>query len=81
MEPAAIKIPSPWNVNAFSVDSRAPGGDFRAYPSYPKEWENVKAAWMQKKVTIPKDWGTKRIVLHFGAVAGKCGVCEWPARG
>lgn len=70
-EPAAIKIPSPWNANSFSMDSGAPGGDFRAYPSYPKEWENVKAAWMQKTVMIPKDWGTKRIVLHFGTVAGK----------
>jgi len=32
------------------------GRRFRAYPSYPKEWENVKAAWMQKTVMIPKDW-------------------------
>ena len=29
----AIKIPSPWNVNAFSMDGGMPGGDFRAYPS------------------------------------------------
>src|SRR6202000_3202822 len=31
----AIKIPSPWNVNAFSMDGGMPGGDFRTYPSYP----------------------------------------------
>ena len=68
----AIKIPSPWNVNAFSMeDGRMPGGDFRAYPSYPKEWENVQAAWMQKTVNVPSSWNDKRIVLHFGAVGGK----------
>src|SRR5882757_9839163 len=44
----AIKIPSPWNVNAFSMQNNMPGGDFRAYPSYPKEWESVHAAWMEK---------------------------------
>src|ERR1017187_6645184 len=26
----AIKIPSPWNVNAFSMQNNMPGGDFRA---------------------------------------------------
>jgi beta-galactosidase len=67
----AIKIPSPWNVNAFSMEGGMPGGDFRAYPSYPKEWEAVQAAWMQKTVTVPAGWGGKQIVLHFGAVAGK----------
>src|SRR5258708_7803254 len=28
----AIKIPSPWNVNAFSMEGGMQGGDFRAYP-------------------------------------------------
>ncbi len=67
----AIKIPSPWNVNAFSMDGGMPGGDFRAYPSYPKAWENVRAAWMQRSVNVPDSWNGKRIVLHFGAVGGK----------
>ena len=67
----SIKIPSPWNVNAFSMEGGMPGGDFRAYPSYPKEWEAIPAAWMQKTVTVPAGWRGKQIVLHFGAVAGK----------
>ncbi len=67
----AIKIPSPWNVNSFSMNNgEAQGGDFRTYPSYPKSWENLSAAWMQKKLNVPADWADKRIVLHFGAVAG-----------
>ena len=66
-----IKIPSPWNVNAFSMAGGLPGGDFRAYPSYPKEWEHVPAAWMQRSIKVPSEWDGKQIVLHFGAVAGK----------
>jgi beta-galactosidase len=67
----AIKIPSPWNVNAFSMGPNEFGGDFRAYPSYPKEWESLQAAWMEKTVNVPKNWEDKRIVLHFGAVGGR----------
>lgn len=68
----AIKIPSPWNVNAFSMENGTmPGGDFRTYPSYPQSWEKAEAAWMEKTVTVPKNWNGKRIVLHFGAVGGK----------
>ena len=69
-----IKIPSPWNVNSFAMKERVQGGDFCAYPSYPKAWDNVRAAWMQKNVSVPKDWNGKRIILHFGAVAGKMAV-------
>jgi len=36
-EKTALKVPSPWNVNAFNRDG---GGDFRCYPSYPKAWDN-----------------------------------------
>ena len=68
----AIKIPSPWNVNAFSMENGTmPGGDFRTYPSYPQSWEKAQAAWMEKTVNVPKNWDGKRIVLHFGAVGGK----------
>jgi beta-galactosidase len=67
----AIKIPSPWNVNAFSMGPNEFGGDFRAYPSYPKEWESLPAAWMEKTVNVPKNWTDKRIVLRFGAVGGR----------
>ncbi|HEX3801026.1 MAG TPA: glycoside hydrolase family 2 TIM barrel-domain containing protein [Verrucomicrobiae bacterium] len=73
-EKTAIKIPSPWNVNSFSMDREEDGGDFRAYPSYPKEWENVRAAWMQKTVTVPKEWAGQRLLLHFGAIGGNATV-------
>src|SRR5208282_4238849 len=46
----SIKIPSPWNVNSFVKDQEEQGGDFCAYPSYPKLWEQLRAAWMQKTV-------------------------------
>lgn len=36
-----IKIPSPWNINAFAYRDLE-GPDHRNYPSYPKEWEQVK---------------------------------------
>src|SRR5262249_39555808 len=44
-ENTAIKIPSPWNVNSFSMNLGEQGGDFVAFPSYPKEWESLRAAW------------------------------------
>jgi beta-galactosidase len=67
-----IKIPSPWNINAFWAGQ--PGGDFRAYPSYPAAWESLPAAWMEKTVNVPGDWSGRRILLHFNAVAGKLAV-------
>ncbi len=66
-----IKIPSPWNANAFSMGPNDFGGDFRAFPSYPKSWENLQAAWMEKTVNVPSSWKGKRLVLHFGAVGGE----------
>ncbi|MDR0542671.1 MAG: glycoside hydrolase family 2, partial [Dysgonamonadaceae bacterium] len=69
-DPVKIKIPSPWNINAFA-NRNLEGPDHRNYPSYPKEWENVKMAWMRKTVTIPADWNNNRILLHFEAVAGQ----------
>lgn len=64
-----IKIPSPWNINSFA-NRNLEGPDHRNYPSYPKEWEQVKMAWMKKNVTIPADWDGCQIKLHFEAVAG-----------
>lgn len=64
-----IKIPSPWNINSFA-NRDLEGPDHRNYPSYPKEWEEVKMAWMRKSVTIPSNWTGKVIKLHFEAVAG-----------
>ena len=64
-----IKIPSPWNINSFANRDQE-GPDHRNYPSYPKEWEQVKMAWMKKSITIPADWEDRQIKLYFEAVAG-----------
>ncbi|MBQ0149606.1 MAG: glycoside hydrolase family 2 [Bacteroidales bacterium] len=64
-----IRIPSPWNANSF-VYRDLEGPDHRDFPSYPKEWESARMAWMRKSVTIPADWQDKVIKLHFEAVAG-----------
>lgn len=64
-----IRIPSPWNINDFA-NRNMEGPDHRNFPSYPKEWESVKMAWMRKSVTIPQEWSQKQIQLHFEAVAG-----------
>ena len=64
-----IKIPSPWNINAFT-NRDLEGPDHRNYPSYPEAWNNIKMAWMRKTVTIPSDWSGKIIKLHFEAIAG-----------
>jgi len=63
----AIKIPSPWNVNAFN---KGDGGDFRCYPSYPASWEKVSMGWLKRSFTVPSTWSGKRLILHFEAVAG-----------
>ncbi|MFH7018663.1 glycoside hydrolase family 2 protein [Flavobacterium sp. FlaQc-47] len=65
----AVRIPSPWNVNSFA-DKKSEGGDFRTYPSYPKDWEDIKMGWLRKKFTVPESFKGKRIMLHFEALAG-----------
>jgi beta-galactosidase len=67
--PTPIRIPSPWNVNSFA-DKQGQGGDFRTYPSYPKEWESIKMGWLRKTFAIPASWKGRRIRLCFDAVAG-----------
>ena len=71
-----IKIPSPWNVNAFQKypDKIPNGADYRYYPSYPEVWEKVEMAWMRRKFVVPKEWAGRDIRLHFEAVAGECEV-------
>jgi len=66
-----IKIPSPWNVNGFEMQEGVQGGDFRCFPSYPARWDSVRAAWMEKRFSVPKEWDGMRTSLHFGAVAGE----------
>ncbi|MDR2679446.1 MAG: glycoside hydrolase family 2 [Tannerella sp.] len=64
-----IKIPSPWNINAFA-NRNLEGPDHRNYPSYPEAWEQVKMAWLKRTVTVPADWRDEKIILHFEAIAG-----------
>ncbi|MFY0626807.1 MAG: hypothetical protein JXR07_10940 [Reichenbachiella sp.] len=61
------KIPSPWNVNGFT---NGQGGDFRAFPSYPESWNDVKSGWLKKTINVPADWAGNRLRIHFEAVAG-----------
>lgn len=78
-EKTKIKIPSPINVNSWGggqnvgegTDSPyAPSSIY--YPSYPKYWENARMGWLRKNVIVPSEWKTKRVILHFEAVAGEC---------
>src|SRR3569833_1423303 len=66
-----IKIPSPWNVNAFN---RGDGGDFRCYPSYPSTWDTAQMGWLKRSFSVPTAWHDKRLILRFDAVAGDAGV-------
>ncbi len=72
----SIKIPSPWNVNAFQkYPGLIPNGaDYRYFPSYPEAWEKVEMAWMRRKFVVPKEWAGRDIRIHFEAVAGECEV-------
>jgi len=64
------RIPSPWNANAFPVESHE-GGDFRCFPSYPAAWEKAESGWLRRSFDVPSDWRDKRVLLHFNAVAGE----------
>ena len=66
-ETTAVKVPSPWNVNAFN---QGDGGDFRCYPSYPKAWDKAEMGWLERDFRVPAAWQGKRLILHFEAVAG-----------
>lgn len=75
-ESTPIRIPSPWNVNAFpygpsAPDRLGPGGDFRAFPSYPAAWDKAEMGWLRKTFAVPAQWKGKRLILHFEAVAGQ----------
>lgn len=70
-EETDIKIPSPWNVNAFTDGQ---GGDFNAYPSYPQKWTRARIGWMKKTIDVPADWKDKSLFLHFEGILGKAQV-------
>lgn len=67
--PVPIRIPSPWNINAFSF-----AGGTKTFPSYPADWEKVEMGWMRRTFTVPTDWKDKRLILHFEAVCGSAQV-------
>ena len=78
-ETVKIKIPSPINVNNWGAGQNvgegtnlpyAPSSVY--YSSYPKNWGDVRMAWLKKIITIPSEWNNKNIILHFEAVAGEC---------
>ncbi|MGN6726617.1 MAG: glycoside hydrolase family 2 protein, partial [Tepidisphaeraceae bacterium] len=71
-----IRIPSPWNVNAFPYGGKGfgKGGDFRCFPSYPSTWENASMGWLRRSFDVPAAWQGDRIILHFEAVAGAADV-------
>lgn len=80
-EKTPIKIPSPWNVNAWGAGRDVGAGtahpfwpDSVYFPSYPKSWDGVEMGWLRRTFRVPKDWAGRRIVLHFEAVAGDCRV-------
>lgn len=66
-ETTALKVPSPWNVNAFNRDD---GGDFRCFPSYPASWDAGEMGWLERSFRAPAAWKGRRLILHFEAVAG-----------
>lgn len=71
-----IKIPSPWNVNTWGCGRNPPPfwPDSVYFPSYPATWDNVESGQLRRTLRVPADWGDRRIVLHFEAVAGECEV-------
>lgn len=76
-----IKIPSPWNVNAWGAGRDVGKGSPHPYwpdsvyfPSYPPEWEKARMGWLRRIFPRSERWDGKRVILHFEAVAGDCEV-------
>lgn len=74
-----IKIPSPWNVNTWGGGRSVGAGTERPFwpdsiyfPSYPAAWDKAEMGWLRRTFRVPADWGERRVVLHFEAVAGDC---------
>ncbi len=76
-----IKIPSPWNVNTWGGGRNVGAGTERPFwpdsvyfPSYPEAWDKAEMGWLRRAFRVPSDWGERRVVLRFEAVAGDCQV-------
>ena len=73
-----LKVPSPWNVNAWGTGADSGPGTGHPYwptsvyfPSYPPRWMLANAGWLRRTFRVPWADG-KRSILHFDAVAGEC---------
>lgn len=73
-----IQVPCPFNINSFShpypkntagEDYLVQGGDFRLYPEYPAEWNDLSAGYYRRLLAIPASSRGNRLFLHFDAVA------------
>ncbi|RYG82054.1 beta-galactosidase, partial [bacterium] len=72
-----LKVPSPWNVNRWTVQGRGdPNQPYRTdsvyYPSYPRAWDGAEMGWLRRTFRVPPGWNAKRLRLRlrFEAVAG-----------
>lgn len=80
-EKTPIKIPSPWNVNAWGGGREVGAGSAHpywpgsvAFPSYPVAWDGVEMGWLRRTFRMPIGWSGRRLLLHFEAIAGECQV-------
>ena len=67
--PVPIRIPSPWNINAFTYS-----GGVKCFPAYPTEWDKVRMGWLRRTFKVPVEWKDKRVLVHFEAVCGSAQV-------
>ncbi len=75
-----IQVPSPFNINSFShgyprttagESYTVMGGDFRLYPEYPAEWDDLHTGFYRRSIFVPEESRGKRLFLRFDAVSFK----------
>ncbi len=78
-EAVPVKVPSPWNANAWGTGPDAGPGTGHPYwptsvyfPSYPARWNGVEQGWLRRTFRVPPAWAGRRVAVHFEAVAGAC---------
>ena len=74
-----LKVPSAVNVNFWGNGLHTGEGTDAPYrpssvyfPSYPEHWAHARMAWLRKTFSVPDEWESQRVLLHFEAVAGDC---------
>ena len=77
-EKVKIKIPSPINVNDWGRGAETGAGTRNPYtpssvyfPSYPKDWKDIRMAWLRRSFETPSGLDGHRLILHFEAIAGE----------